>query len=210
VDDPRFRREAIAAYHACVSFVDAQVGVLMDTMDRLRLWDSTIVVLLGDHGFHLGEHHGLWRKDTLFEEALRTPLIIAAPQVVRPGVPAAAEVELLDLYPTLVELAGLPRPAGLDGASLVPLLRDPAARLAGGALSFRRAKAPLLGVSVRTARYRYTEWPDGSEELYDHSSDPGELHSLARDPAAAGPLAEMRVLRRGGAAPPAAAEEKGE
>jgi iduronate 2-sulfatase len=209
VDDPRFRREAIAAYHACVSFVDAQVGVLMDTMDRLRLWDSTIVVLLGDHGFHLGEHHGLWRKDTLFEEALRTPLIIAAPQVVRPGVAAAAEVEFLDLYPTLAELAGLPRPAGLDGVSLVPLLRDPAARRAGGALSFRRAKAPPLGVSVRTARYRYTEWPDGSEELYDHSSDPGELHSLARDPAAAGPLAEMRVLRRGSAAPPATAEEKG-
>src|SRR6185295_20338117 len=99
IDDPKFRREAIAAYHASVSFIDAQVGVLMDTLDRLRLWDRTVVVLLGDHGFHLGEHHGLWRKDTLFEEALRTPLVIAAPQVRKPGLAAASPVELLDVYP---------------------------------------------------------------------------------------------------------------
>jgi iduronate 2-sulfatase len=207
VDDPRFRREAIAAYHACVSFVDAQVGVLMDTLDRLSLWDRTIVVLLGDHGFHLGEHHGLWRKDTLFEEALRTPLVIAAPQVQRPGVAAAAEVELLDLYPTLVELAGLPRVAGLDGASLAPLLADPAQRVRAGALSFRKAKAPPLATSVRTARHRYTQWPDGSEELYDHSSDPEEARNLARVPAAAAALAELRAIlaagpQRGRAAAP--------
>ncbi|HEV7501102.1 MAG TPA: sulfatase-like hydrolase/transferase, partial [Vicinamibacteria bacterium] len=126
IDDPKFRREAIAAYHASVSFIDAQVGVLMETLDRLRLWDRTVVVLLGDHGFHLGEHHGLWRKDTLFEETLRTPLIIAAPQVQRPGEAAEAEVELLDLYPTIVELAGVPRVGGLDGTSLLPLIRDPA------------------------------------------------------------------------------------
>jgi iduronate 2-sulfatase len=195
IDDPQFRREAIAAYHACVSFVDAQVGVLMETLDRLALWDSTIVVLVGDHGFHLGEHHGLWRKDTLFEETLHTPLVIVAPQVRRPGVAAAAEVELLDLYPTLVELAGLPRVPGLDGASLVPILLDPEQRVRTGALSFRKAKAPPLGVSVRTARYRYTEWPDGSEELYDHTTDPGETRNQARDPAAAGALAEMRALR---------------
>ena len=210
VDDPRFRREATAAYHACVSFVDAQVGVLMDTLDRLKLWDSTIVVLLGDHGFHLGEHHGLWRKDTLFEEALRTPLVIAAPQVVRPGVAAAAEVELLDLYPTLVELAGLPPPPGLDGVSLVPLLRDPGARAHEGALSFRKAKAPPLGVSVRTPRYRYTEWPDGSEELYDHAADPGEQRNLARDPSAAAALGQMRALRAAGPSTQAPPEEKGE
>jgi iduronate 2-sulfatase len=201
IDDPRFAREAIAAYHASVSFVDAQVGVLVDTLDRLSLWDSTIVVLLGDHGFHLGEHHGLWRKDTLFEEAVRTPLVIVAPQVARPGTPAEAEVELLDLYPTLVELAGLPRVAGLDGASLVPMLLDPAQRVRTGALSFRRAKAPPLGVSVRTARYRYTEWPDGSEELYDHASDPGETRNLARAPAAAAALREMRALRAAGPVP---------
>jgi len=201
ITDPRFAREAIAAYHACVSFADAQVGVLLDTLDRLALWDRTVVVLFGDHGFHLGEHHGLFRKDTLFEEALRTPLVIAAPQVQRPGVAAEAPVELLDVYPTLVELAGLPRVAGLDGVSLVPQLRDPAApRVRSGALSFRKAKPPALAVSVRTARYRYTEWPDGSEELYDHRSDPAEMRNLARDPTAREALAELRAVRAAGPA----------
>jgi uncharacterized sulfatase len=210
IDDPRFRREATAAYHASVSFVDAQVGVLLDTLDRLKLWESTVVVLLGDHGFHLGEHRGLWRKDTLFEEAVRTPLIVTAPQVQRPGEAAAAEVELLDLYPTIVELAGVPRVAGVDGRSLAPLLRDPSQRIRTGALSFRRAKAPLLGVSVRTARYRYTQWPDGSEELYDHGSDPGETRNLARDPGAAAPLSQMRALRAAGPSGSAAPQDKGE
>ena len=210
IDDPKFRREAIAAYHASVSFIDAQVGVLMDTLDRLRLWDRTVVVLLGDHGFHLGEHHGLWRKDTLFEETLRTPVIIAAPQVQRRGEAARAEVELLDLYPTIVELAGLPRVAGLDGASLAPLLRDPTQRVRPGALSFRKAKAPPLGVSVRTVRYRYTEWPDGSEELYDHATDPGETRNLVRDPAGAAALAELRALRAAGPAMAPAPEERTE
>jgi uncharacterized sulfatase len=210
IGDPKFRREAIAAYHASVSFIDAQVGVLMDTLDRLRLWDRTVVVLLGDHGFHLGEHHGLWRKDTLFEETLRTPLIIAAPQVQRPGEAAAAEVELLDLYPTLVELAGVPRVGGLDGTSLLPLLRDPAQRVRTGALSFRKAKAPPLGVSVRTVRYRYTEWPDGSEELYDHASDPDETRNLARDPAAAAALGQLRALRAAGPAMAPGPEERSE
>jgi uncharacterized sulfatase len=210
IDDPKFRREAIAAYHASVSFIDAQVGVLMETLDRLRLWNDTVVVLLGDHGFHLGEHHGLWRKDTLFEETLRTPLIIAAPQVQRPGEAAKSEVELLDLYPTIVELAGLPRVPGLDGTSLAPLIRDPEQRIRTGALSFRKAKAPPLGVSMRTARYRYTEWPDGSEELYDHASDPGETRNLVRDPAAAAALGELRALRAAGPTTAAATEERSE
>jgi iduronate 2-sulfatase len=210
INDPKFRREAIAAYHASVSFIDAQVGVVMDTLDRLRLWDSTVVVLLGDHGFHLGEHHGLWRKDTLFEETLRTPLIIAAPQVQRPGEAATAEVELLDLYPTILELAGVPRVPGVDGTSLAPLIRDPGQRIRTGALSFRKAKAPPLGVSVRTARYRYTEWPDGSEELYDHASDPAEARNLARDPAAAAALAELRAMRAAGPTMAPAAEERTE
>jgi uncharacterized sulfatase len=210
IDDPKFRREAIAAYHASVSFIDAQVGVVMETLDRLRLWDRTVVVLLGDHGFHLGEHHGLWRKDTLFEETLRTPLIVAAPQVQRPGEAAAAEVELLDLYPTIVDLAGLPRVPGLDGTSLSPLIRDPDLRIRTGALSFRKAKAPPLGVSVRTARHRYTEWPDGSEELYDHATDPGETRNLARDPAAAAVLGEMRALRAAGPTMAPSPEERPE
>jgi arylsulfatase A-like enzyme len=119
-------------------------------------------------------------------------------------------VELLDLYPTIVDLAGLPRVPGLDGASLFPLIRDPAQRIRTGALSFRKAKAPPLGVSVRTARYRYTEWPDGSEELYDHAADPGETRNLAREPAAAAALGEMRALRATGPAMAPSPEERSE
>jgi uncharacterized sulfatase len=202
VDDPKFRREATAAYAATATFADAQLGVLLDALDRERLWDSTVVVLVGDHGFHLGEHHGLWRKDTLFEEAVRAPLVVAAPDVRRPGEAAAAPVEFLDVYPTLADLAGLPVPPGLDGTSLRPLLADPAREIRPAALSFRKAKTPLLGVSVRTDRYRYTQWPDGSEELYDHAHDPAELRNLAKDPASAEALTAMRRLRAKAPVPP--------
>jgi uncharacterized sulfatase len=199
--DPAFRRQATAAYYACVSFVDAQVGVLMQTLRRLKIKDRTIVVLLGDHGYHLGEHGGMYRKDTLFEEALRTALVVSAPQVKEPGRPSGAPVEFLDVYPTLVDLAGLPPVAGLDGTSLRPLIEDPAAAFRPVAVSFRKAKAPLFGVSVRTERYRYTQWPDGSEELYDHATDPDELRNLGRDPASAPVMASMQKLRAEGRGP---------
>jgi iduronate 2-sulfatase len=179
--DPRRRREAIAAYHACLSFVDAQVGVVLEALDRLGLWDSTIVVLTSDHGFHLGEHGGAWRKDTLFEEALRVPLLLAAPDLAPLGVAVEQPVELLDIYPTLVELSGLPRVPDLDGTSLVPLLDDPTRSLESAAFSFRRSRPPELARSIRTRRYRYTEWPDGSRELYDHYADPGERTNVARE-----------------------------
>jgi iduronate 2-sulfatase len=178
--DPHRRREAIAAYHACLTFVDAQVGVVLDALDRLGLWESTIVVLTSDHGFHLGDHGGAWRKDTLFEEALRVPLLLAAPDLAPLGEAVDQPVELLDIYPTLVELSGLPRVPGLDGTSLVPLLEDPARNLESVAFSFRRSRPPELARSIRTRRYRYTEWPDGSRELYDHFADPGEHRNVAR------------------------------
>jgi arylsulfatase A-like enzyme len=190
--DDDMRRRAIAAHNACVSFVDAQVGVVLEAMDRLKLWDSTVVVLLGDHGFHLGEHRGLWRKDTLFEEALRTPLIVAGPAVGKPGAPTRAIVELMDVYPTLIELARLRRPPGIQGTSLVPLLKDPEAKGRDAAFSFRRCYPPQLGRSMRTERYRFTEWPDGSQELYDLSADPRELTNLARSPEQGATVAEMR------------------
>lgn len=202
-DDPEFRRYAIAAYHACVSFADAQLGIVLGTLDRLGLTRNTIVVLFGDHGFHLGEHRGLWRKDTLFEEAVHTPLLLMGPGVSRPGVATSAPVELLDVYPTLVELAGLPPVPGVDGRSLVPFLRDPAATWARPAYSFRRAKPPLLGRTVRTAQHRFTLWPDGSEELYDLRGDPGERRNLAGDPAEAATLARMRTLLVSGRQAPA-------
>jgi len=163
------------------------------------------VVLFSDHGFHLGEHGGLWRKDTVFEEALRVPLVIAAPEVGFPGVATGELAELTDLYPTVVELAGLPEPPGLDGASLVPVLRNPEQAVRRAAVSLRETRAPELGISVRNARWRYTEWPDGSRELYDLEADPLGLRNLAGDPRYAGDMAAMvglldRGYRRGGLA----------
>jgi arylsulfatase A-like enzyme len=193
--EEKLRREATAAYHATVTFVDAQFGVLLDALDRGRLWDDTIVVVLGDHGYHLGEHGGLWRKDTLFEEGLRIPFMIAAPHVAQPGVAAAAPVELLDLYPTLVDLAGLPRPAGLDGKSLAPLLADPAASVREGALSWRPVGGTTLAVSLRKGGWRYTQWPDGSEELFDLERDPGERVNVVARPEAQSALADLRARR---------------
>ena len=123
--DDELRRHAIAAYDACVSFVDAQVGVILEALDRLKLRERTIVVVMGDHGYHLGDHGGVWRKNTLFEASLRVPLLVAAPGLRQPGAAAGGLVETVDIYPTLVELAGLPVPAGLGGTSLLPLLEDP-------------------------------------------------------------------------------------
>ena len=179
-------RQARAAYYACVSFADAQVGRILEALDRLDLTDRTIVVLTSDHGFHLGEHDGLWRKMTLFEESARVPLLIAAPGHTK-GTRVAAPVELVDLYPTLVELAGLEPPTGLQGRSLAPLLEDPTidwSESAYSMLHYPDGTGMRTGHSIRTRRFRYTEWgQEGAEvELYDHRSDPGEFHNLADAP----------------------------
>ena len=156
VRDPALRRQAIAAYQACVSFADAQVGLVLDALDRNDRWKDTVVVLVGDNGFHLGEHGGLLRKDTLFEEALRVPLIVAAPGLPHPGAVVRAPVELLDVYPTIVELAGLAPASDLDGQSLVPLLENPegpgAASPAPGGASSRRSGASRCGPSASATR----------------------------------------------------------
>jgi iduronate 2-sulfatase len=190
VTDPGVRREAIAAYQACTTFADAQVGLVLDALDRLDLWRSTVVVLIGDNGYHLGEHAGLLRKDTLFEEALHVPLIVAAPGL-RPAV-VRAPVELLDLYPTIVELAGLPPVAGLDARSLVPQLEHPETASRRPALSYRRVQPPERGWSLRTEHMRYTLWPDGSEELYD-ARDAGETRDLSARPEQAALKAALRA-----------------
>jgi uncharacterized sulfatase len=187
------QRDFIAAYQACVSFVDAQVGVVLDALDRADLWEDTVVALVSDNGFHLGEHGGLFRKDTLFEGALHVPLIVVAPGVGRPGSKVSAPVELVDLYPTIVALAGLPTVPDVDGRSLVPLLDDPGAPGWEAAFSYRYVQSPRRGWSLRTERARYTLWPDGSEELYDHTADPRELRNLAdRDD-----LATLKTRMRG-------------
>lgn len=187
------RKRAILAYHAATSFMDAQVGYLLDTMDRLKMWDNTVVLLFGDHGWHLNEHHGLWRKMTVFEEAARAPLIVAAPGV-KGGLSSPRLVEWVDFYPTLSELCGLPKKDGLDGTSFAPLLRDPQRKWKKAAYTVVQHRR-TLGRSVRTERYRYTEWggPDVAE-LYDHEHDPKEYRNLAKDPKQAKTIAGLRAM----------------
>ncbi|MDQ3687889.1 MAG: sulfatase-like hydrolase/transferase, partial [Acidobacteriota bacterium] len=187
------KRQAVAAYYASVSFMDAQVGVLLDAMDELKLWDSTVVVFFGDHGFHLGEHGGLWRKLTLFEESARAPLIVHAPDKGE-GKTSNRLVEFVDFYPTLTELCGLPAPPGMEGTSFVPLLTD----------QTRPWKKAVFiqvprGRNVRTETHSYTEWDEGrAVELYDHRFDPREYRNLADDPRHTGVRQEMQELLRGG------------
>ncbi|MGX5819597.1 sulfatase [Chitinophaga lutea] len=184
-------REAKRAYYAAVSFMDAQVGRLLDAVDRLGLSDNTIIVLWSDHGYNLGEH-GQWMKQSLFEKSARVPLIIAAPGG-RKGVASPRTVELLDIYPTLAQLNKLP--ASVQGASLAPLLKDPMAKWSKPAISQVRRK-DLMGYSIRTERWRYTEWDEGRAgiELYDHQKDDGEYTNLAKDPKYKTQVAELAAL----------------
>ncbi len=195
-------RRALQAYHACVSFVDAQVGRLLDALERLGLAESTLVVLWSDHGYHLGEHGGIWQKRTLFEESAGAPLFFRAPRAAGNGRACEAVVEFVDIYPTVAELAGLTVPPGLAGRSLGPLLADPRRPWNGsGITQILRpgGGTPVMGRTVRTDRWRYTEWNGGSAgvELYDHANDPGEHTNLARAPEQASVRAELRRLFEG-------------
>ncbi len=191
---PRSRTAAMAAYYACISFMDAQVGVLLDTLDRLKLWDNTVVVLCSDHGYHLGDHNGLWAKLTNFEHAARSPLLIAAPGYGR-GKVSPRIVEFVDIFPTVADLCALTKPARLEGQSLVPLLKQADARWNKPAHTMVYHKG-VPGKSVRTDRWRYTEWDRGKQgaELYDHDNDPDEYTNLAGTPAHARTVQELRKL----------------
>lgn len=188
------QRTLIHGYHAAVSYMDAQVGRLLDAMDDLKLAENTLIVLWGDHGWHLGDH-GIWCKHTNYEQAARISLIVVAPGLTNPGTRTSAMVESVDLYPTLAEAAGLPAPASsraLDGKSLVPLLKAPRTdwseaifhvypRIPGGL-------GPILGRAVRTSRHRMVEWkrigapPESATlELYDYEADPAETRNLASE-----------------------------
>jgi iduronate 2-sulfatase len=191
---PEAAREIRHGYLANISYFDAQLGKVLDELDRLQLTDNTIIVFWSDHGYHLGEQT-LWAKTSNFELDARVPLIIAPPKSPNAGRKTEALVELLDLYPTLVGLCGLSVPQGLDGTSLVPILNDPQASVKTAALTQHprpayydreETKAPTsMGYSARTARFRYTEWRDWqsgttiARELYDHQKDPDETRNVA-------------------------------
>jgi iduronate 2-sulfatase len=189
LDSEAYRRQLRQGYSAAVSYVDAQIGKVLDQLDRLGLSSNTVIIVWGDNGWHLGDL-GIWGKHTAFEYALRTPLIVRIPAMKSPGVTTDALIEAVDLYPTLVELCGLPKAQGLSGASLVGLLQNPS--LPGKAQAFgyhRPWRNPVppnpWGKTMRTDRYRFTVWTkerEGGEvlqaELYDHATDPEESNNL--------------------------------
>ena len=203
------RRQARQAYAASISFMDAQVGLVIAALDRLGLADDTIVVFTSDHGYHMGEH-GLWQKRSLFEESCRVPLLVVSPGISKAGGVAAAPVSLVDLYPTIAAACGLAAPAGLPGQNLAPLLEDPQAtgrnwavtQVArdGGRKAARNEpnRTSFFGYSLRTSRWRYTEWDEGRQgrELYDHFADPRELMNLADDPAWADDVEALSIQLR--------------
>jgi arylsulfatase A-like enzyme len=176
------QREGIRAYYAAVTTLDQQIGRLLDHLRAKGQLDQTLVVFTSDHGYHLG-WRGQWCKHSLSEQVLRVPLIVRHPQGAK-GAKAGGIVELLDLFPTLCDFAGIPAPETLDGRSFLPLLMDPEAEGKPGAFCQWGN-----GRTVRTLRWRLTERRDGSRELYDHSADPAEYDNLIAKPEHA-PLVE--------------------
>jgi iduronate 2-sulfatase len=185
-------RELIAAYYACVTFMDSQLGRLLDELKRLELEQDTVIVLVADHGWHLGQK-GMWAKMTLFENSANVPLLIVDPRKSTRGGRCKAIVESLDIYPTLTELCGLPAPAHLEGRSLARFLDDPRGEWDRPARTVMLRNG-LLARSVRTAQWRYTEWDQGRRgaELYDHRQDAFELKNLAGEARYRGTVSELR------------------
>jgi uncharacterized sulfatase len=183
---PAQHRECLRGYYAAISFVDAQVGRLLDALQRLGLAEDTTVVFWADHGYMVGEH-GQWQKMKLFEPSARVPFIMAGAGVPTTGGVCRRTSEHLDVYPTLADVCGLQgAPANLHGRSLMPLLSNPNAawdRPAVSQVTRNTASGPTMGYSLRTERYRYTMWAGGAEgeELYDYETDPRELRNLAGD-----------------------------
>ncbi len=169
----------IQGYHASITFMDAQLGRVLDALEASPLAKNTIVVLWSDHGMHLGEKQN-WEKFTLWERSTRVPLIIAGPGAPHLGSSVSKPASLIDVYPTLCELAGIPIPPQCEGTSLRPQLEDPAAPRAVPAIT-TQTLAKQSGHAVRDERWRYIRYFDGFEELYDHTADPDEFTNVAGD-----------------------------
>ncbi|MFT4901482.1 MAG: iduronate 2-sulfatase, partial [Lentimonas sp.] len=173
-EDDGFATEVRRHYAACVSYADAQVGRILEKLKETGADENTIIVLWGDHGWHLGEH-AIWGKHSLFEESLRAPLVVSYPGMVKPGTASTAIVETIDIFPTLCELADLPAPGFTHGDSLVASLDDPSA-LGHSAVSYSGQ-----AVTLRTATHRLTKHWDGYCELYDHRTEAGETRNISAE-----------------------------
>jgi len=207
---PDVARQLIHGYYAAISYTDAQIGKVLDEIERLGLAKNTIIVLWGDHGWKLGEHEA-WCKHSNSENDTNAPLLISAPGMKNRGSHTKALVEFVDIYPTLSDLAGLPLPAHLEGISLKPLLEDPARPWKTAAFSqyprsaSRTGEGDLMGYSMRTDRYRFTVWVDRTDhskiaalELYDHETDPQENTNIAADPKNKALVEDLMNQWRGG------------
>ncbi|MBI5092038.1 MAG: sulfatase, partial [Candidatus Hydrogenedentes bacterium] len=197
------RRRALQAYSASTSFMDAQVGVVLDALERLNLADNTIVVFHSDHGYHLGEKN-LWQKRSLFDESARVPLIVCVPGNNANGKTCRRTVEIVSLHRTLADLCGVTPGPATQGHSMGTLVRNPEAGWSHPAFTqVTRGGAgekQITGRSIRTERWRYTEWDEGKAgvELYDHEHDPDEMKNIASDPALGDSVTDLRVLLRKG------------
>ena len=190
-ENDSLRREYTQAYHACISYVDAQLGMLFRALHEHNLWENTIVIFTSDHGYHLGEHF-MWGKVTLFEECARVPLIIRVPGMTRNGTNTNALVELVDFHPTLLELCGLQAKGSFQGKSFVPLLRDPDSPGKKYAYTVV-SRGTKLGRSIRTNDWRYAEWGESAmAELYNLKDDPQEYTNLAGKPTFKTQLGKMK------------------
>ncbi len=170
-------RELFRAYAACTTFMDAQLGRVLDTLDKKQLCDNTLVIFVGDHGYHTGERNW-WNKNTLFERSCRAPTIIAAPGM-KGGQISRSIIEFIDLYPTVADFTGLKMPHKGPGVSLRPVLADPTDKIKDAAFTLVTRSPKLHAQSIRTERWRCTLWSDGQTQLYDLDADPEELHDVA-------------------------------
>jgi len=186
------RGEFLRAYYAGVSFMDAQVGRLMETLDRLKVWDKTVVIFCGDNGYHHNERNW-WNKSTLFERSCRVPLIIVAPGG-KKGVVCKSLVEFVDLYPTILDFEELKAPHKMAGQSLRPLLNEPSGPGRDAAFTLVARGNGRYGQTVRTESWRFTQWSDGAIELYDEIMDQEETHDVSGDPANAPRIKAMKLL----------------